>query len=72
VGLLDWFWRRGGAAPGDVGAAEPSLGPHEGHGGGVPAGAGSEGPPVGVSDPGSLLGGDDVVAADEGDELRPQ
>ena len=55
MGLLDWFWKRG------VGES-PSH-----HGAGVPPGSGSEGPPVGVSDPGSLLGDDEdeVVASNE-------
>ena len=53
MGLLDWFWRRGEAAPEDAGG---SAGVHEGHGAGVPAGAGAEGPPVGMSDPGVARG----------------
>lgn len=57
MGLLDWFWKRG--------VGESSSGSH--HGAGVPPGSGSEGPPVGVSDPGSLMGddADEVVAANE-------
>jgi hypothetical protein len=80
MGLLDWFRRRG--APG-AGAAEatdahpattsapetePDARTEAAHGAGVPAGSPAEGPPVGVSDPGSLTGEDDVVAAREGDE----
>ena len=58
MGLLEWFRRHGASRPGD-------------HGAGVPPGSSSEGPPVGLSDPGSLSGEDaeEVVAADEGDEL---
>jgi hypothetical protein len=73
MGLLDWFRRRGASEPGapDVdfgGADEPEE--YRGHGAGVPAGSASEGPPVGVSDPGSLSGedADEVIAADEGEE----
>jgi hypothetical protein len=57
VGLLDWFWKRG--------AGESPTTSH--HGAGVPPGSGSEGPPVGVSDPGSILGDDaaEVIAWDE-------
>ena len=57
MGLLDWFWKRGAGASSSH------------HGEGVPPGSGSEGPPVGVSDPGSLLGDDaDDVAASHEDE----
>ena len=81
MGLLDWFRRRG--AP-DAGAAERTNAhpvttsapetdldarTEAAHGAGVPAGSPAEGPPVGVSDPGSLTGEDDVVAAREDDEL---
>ena len=73
MGLLDWFRRRGASEPGAVdvdlgGAEEPAE--HRGHGAGVPAGSAAEGPPVGLSDPGSLTGddADEVVAADEDDE----
>jgi hypothetical protein len=67
MGLLDWFWRRGSSgSPEDLGDA--SAFPT--HGAGVPSGSGSEGSPVGVSDPGSLSGddADEVVAWDESDE----
>jgi hypothetical protein len=70
VGLLDFFRRRGASQPG---APEATAGGADtpaddrAHGSGVPAGSASEGPPVGVSDPGSLAGddADDVVAAEE-------
>lgn len=67
MGFLDWFWRRGSSgSPEDLGNA-PAF---PTHGAGVPSGSGSEGSPVGVSDPGSLSGddADEVVAADESDE----
>ena len=69
MGLLDFFRRRGASAPDaaktDAGGAEAP--PDErAHGAGVPAGATAEGPPVGLSDPGSLAGDDaDTVAAGE-------
>ena len=69
MGLLDFFRRRGASAPdaaeADAGGAEAP--PEErAHGAGVPAGATAEGPPVGLSDPGSLAGDDaDAVAAAE-------
>ena len=76
MGLLDWFRRRGASEPGgaevDVGGAElPSD--ERAHGVGVPPGSAAEGPPAGVSDPGSLTGDDagEVVAQDEDTELRP-
>ena len=74
MGLLDFFRRRGASEPGDpdanAGGAESSP-TERAHGVGVPAGAAAEGPPVGVSDPGSLTGddADEVVALDEGDEV---
>jgi hypothetical protein len=70
VGLLDWFWRRGSSGSPEDPGAHPAGSVH---GAGVPAGSGSEGSPVGVSDPGALSGedADDVVANDEGDELGP-
>ena len=76
MGLLDWFRRRGAGVPGspDATAGGAEASPEErAHGVGVPPGSASEGPPVGVSDPGSLTGddADDVVASEEGDELRP-
>lgn len=84
MGLLDWFRRRG--APG-AGAAERTDAPpaataepeseldartEAAHGAGVPAGSPAEGPPVGVSDPGSITGEDEPVAAGEGDEPEPR
>ena len=77
MGLLDFFRRRGGSdsASADVTAGGAESPPDErAHGPGVPAGSASEGPPVGVSDPGSITGddADEVVAQDEGDEVaRP-
>jgi hypothetical protein len=77
MGLLDFFRRRGGSDPGssDVTAGgDDAPGEARAHGAGVPAGSASEGPPVGVSDPGSITGddADEVVAQDEGDEVaRP-
>ena len=76
VGLLDFFRRRGASSPGapDAAAGGAEAPPGErGHGVGVPAGASAEGPPVGVSDPGSLGGEDaaDVVAAEEDSETPP-
>ena len=84
MGLLDWLRRRG--APG-AGAAETNADAHPvttappetpteaateaAHGAGVPAGSSAEGPPVGVSDPGSITGEDEPIAAGEGDELEP-
>ena len=74
MGLLDFFRRRGASEPGDpdanAGGAESSP-TERAHGVGVPPGAAAEGPPVGVSDPGSLTGddADEVVAPDEGDEV---
>lgn len=84
MGLLDWFRRRGaqgaGASERD-GAAHPATtaAPETAadartdaaHGAGAPPGAAAEGPPVGVSDPGSFTGEDDVVAAHEEDEPEP-
>ena len=75
MGLLDWFRRRGASEPGaadvDVGGAD-SPPDERAHGIGVPPGSVAEGPPAGVSDPGSLTGedADEVVApeADEGEE----
>lgn len=84
MGLLDWFRRRGAQG---AGSAEPAADAHPAttaepetgadarteaaHGAGVPPGASAEGPPVGVSDPGSFTGEDEVVAAHEDDELEP-
>jgi hypothetical protein len=74
MGLLDFFRRRGASEPTDpdanLGGAESSPA-ERAHGVGVPAGAAAEGPPVGVSDPGSLSGedADEVVAPEEGDEV---
>jgi hypothetical protein len=77
MGLLDWFRRQGASDPddpeADAGGAE-SPPEDRAHGVGVPAGSAAEGPPVGVSDPGSLTGddADEVVASDESDEVaRP-
>ena len=69
MGLLDFFRRRGASEPADpdanAGGAESSPA-ERAHGVGVPAGAAAEGPPVGVSDPGSLTGEDaDRVAERE-------
>ena len=61
MGLLDWFRRRGASDPDDPQAdAGGGESPPEdrAHGPGVPAGSAAEGPPVGVSDPGSLTGED--------------
>ncbi len=76
MGLLDWFWRRGASASGspEATAGGADAPPDErAHGAGVPPGSASEGPPVGVSDPGSLTGddADEVVGSEEGDDLRP-
>ena len=76
MGLLDFFRRRGASDPGDpaadAGGAE-SLPDDRAHGVGVPPGSTSEGPPVGVSDPGSITGddADEVVGPDEADEISP-
>ncbi len=72
MGLLDFFRRRGASVPGQPAAAAGGADPpadERAHGAGVPAGAAAEGPPVGVSDPGSLTGEDaDEVVAPEADE----
>ncbi len=73
MGLLDWFRRRGASAAqsGDPAAGEADAPLDErAHGTGVPPGAAAEGPPAGVSDPGSLTGddADEVVAPQEADE----
>jgi hypothetical protein len=69
MGLLDFFRRRGASEPGsaDVAVGGGETAPDErAHGPGVPAGSAAEGPPVGVSDPGSLTGEDaDRVAERE-------
>jgi hypothetical protein len=69
MGLLDFFRRRGASEPGapDVATGGGESPPDErAHGPGVPAGSAAEGPPVGVSDPGSLTGEDaDRVAERE-------
>ena len=76
MGLLNWFRRRGASEPGAAdadygGGEEPAE--HRGHGSGVPAGAAAEGPPVGLSDPGSITGEDagEAAAAEEGEQSRP-
>ncbi|MBW3593076.1 MAG: hypothetical protein KY396_05235 [Actinobacteria bacterium] len=82
MGLLDFFRRKGATARGSSettagGAASPPD--DRAHGVGVPPGSAAEGPPVGVSDPGSLTGEDagEVVASEEdvelggGDSTRP-
>jgi hypothetical protein len=66
VGLLDWFRRRGTSEPGDPdatfgGSDEPAA--ERAHGAGVEAGSAAEGPPVGISDPGSLTGEDADTSA---------
>jgi hypothetical protein len=74
MSLLDFFRRKGASEPR---AAESTSGGAEspaedrGHGVGVPPGSTAEGPPVGVSDPGSLSGEDagEVVASEEDVEL---
>jgi len=83
MGLLDWFRRRGapGAGSAEGAGAHPATtaGPETeldarteaAHGAGVQAGSTAEGPPVGVSDPGSITGEDDPVAAEQEDELEP-
>ncbi len=78
MGLLDWFRRRGAPSAGaaEAGAhpvttSAPETATEAAHGAGVPAGSAAEGPPVGVSDPGSITGEDEPVAAEEGDELEP-
>ena len=73
MGLLDFFRRRGASEPGaaEATAAGADLPPDDrAHGAGVPAGSAAEGPPVGVSDPGSLTGDDaeEVVAPEEAQE----
>jgi hypothetical protein len=73
MGLLEWFRRLGVSAPGSpdatAGGAEAPPG-ERAHGAGVPPGSASEGPPVGVSDPGSLTGddADEVVGPEEADQ----
>jgi hypothetical protein len=61
MGLLDWFRRRGASEPGDPDATAGGVEEapdHRAHGAGVEAGSASEGPPVGMSDPGALTGED--------------
>ncbi len=69
MGLLDFFRKRGASEPGDADATSgggESPADERAHGPGVPAGSAAEGPPVGVSDPGSLTGEDaDRVAERE-------
>ena len=69
MGLLDFFRKRGASEPGGVDATSgggESPADERAHGPGVPAGSTAEGPPVGVSDPGSLTGEDaDRVAERE-------
>jgi hypothetical protein len=76
MGLLDWFRRLGASEPGspDATAGGREARPDErAHGAGVPPGSASEGPPVGVSDPGSLTGDDagEVVGPEQDDESAP-
>jgi hypothetical protein len=76
VGLLDFFRRRGASEPrapeATAGGAE-ALPDDRAHGVGVPAGSAAEGPPVGVSDPGSLAGddADEVIAPEEAEGGPP-
>ena len=73
MGLLGFFRRRGASEPSSraatAGGAEAAW-EERAHGAGVPAGSPAEGPPGGVSDPGSLTGedADEVVASEEPDE----
>lgn len=83
MGLLDWFRRRGapGAGSTETTDAHPvttsppdtavEAATEAAHGAGVPTGSPAEGPPVGVSDPGSLTGEDQPFAAEQEDELEP-
>lgn len=83
MGFLDWLRRLGapGAGSGEGGDAHPhttaepetelDARTEAAHGAGARPGSAAEGPPVGVSDPGSFTGEDDVVAAQEEDELEP-
>ncbi len=67
VGLLDFFRRRGTTDPLDpeANAGGGEMPPEErAHGAGVPAGSASEGPPVGMSDPGSITGEDATQVAE--------
>jgi hypothetical protein len=54
MGILDWFRRRSLATAG----GEETPPAHRAHGEGVEAGSTAEGPPAGMSDPGSLTGED--------------
>ena len=74
MGLLDFFRQKGASepgAPGPTSGGAESPPEDRAHGVGGPPGSTAEGPPVGVSDPGSLSGEDagEVVASEEDVEL---